>query len=171
MSPQVQGLLAKLDNTGVKWWGFSLGTCLILSVGLSLAVLFGFVLYDADGAFAHLRESVNPQKAVNKQRLDKFLIAKREGHFRNITFLLARLLNEIYMGAMVGIIRGLIEKKGTIDMDFSYKAAQWKEMRNMNFNDNLKNVEQNSTSVCSFKDKIRILKILYMIKLNLFLEK
>ncbi len=47
MSPQVQGLLAKLDNTGVKWWGFSLGTAICLALGLSLIVLFGFILYDA----------------------------------------------------------------------------------------------------------------------------
>jgi hypothetical protein len=46
-APSVEEVRRSLEDTWVYWWGFSLGTCIVLAGCVSLGVLFLFALIDA----------------------------------------------------------------------------------------------------------------------------
>lgn len=90
----------------------------------------GHPIYDTNGAFVHLQEIARQSHiTVNAERLRGFLQTKSLTHFRNVGYLLARLLNEIYMGTVAGITMWLVQNKNDVTLGFLYRAAQWKELK------------------------------------------
>jgi hypothetical protein len=89
------------------------------------------VLYDAGGIMDQLRRFTDETRGVAGPRLHAYLVAKSQAHFRNFGFLLARVLNELFMGVMASLTAKLIEGKQTVSVATLTRAGQWNEMKRM----------------------------------------
>lgn len=95
----------------------------------------GKIHYDTSGTFKKLKEIANNQShRVDANRLRKFLESKCIGHFNNIGFLLARLLNEIYMGTISGLTRNILEGESEVELGILLKSAQWNKIKYLSAN-------------------------------------
>lgn len=89
----------------------------------------GEILFDAGGLSGALKERAADGAAdVSTDPLRRFLEVKQATHFRNVPFLLARLLNEVYLGAMAAACRRLLVDRERVDFATLEQAAVWKSL-------------------------------------------
>lgn len=90
-----------------------------------------YVAYDSEGAFNRLKEKLQSRdgRVINNHRLQEYLATKRDAHYANAGLLLARLLNEIYMGTTAGLAYNVVAANGIIDVSLLRDLAQWAKLK------------------------------------------
>jgi hypothetical protein len=91
----------------------------------------GNVIYDSEGAYRRLQDKF---KDLNRpvddvERLQDYLGQKRDAHYQNVGLLLARLLNEIYMGTAAGLTREAIGVENNLRISSLRDLAQWEGLK------------------------------------------
>ena len=91
----------------------------------------GYVVYDSEGAFHRLHERVQDlsRPVADVERLQDYLAQKRDAHYQNVGLLLARLLNEIYMGTAAGLARETIGVESNVSVSLLRDLAQWEGLK------------------------------------------
>lgn len=86
----------------------------------------GEVLYQAGGVLDDLTTRAGDGAAeVDAEPLRRFLEVKQATHFRNVPYLLARLLNEVYLGGMAAACRRLLAGRDRVAYETLERAAAW----------------------------------------------